>query len=161
MEFWTSLAPQIKIFVLAMLPIAEVRLAIPVGLTVYGQSVVTTFIFAAAGNIAAASIVFIGFHTFADTIIQKIPKIGNLLEKYLDRARRVFTGKYKHWGVVGLVLFVGIPLPMTGGWTGAAAAYVFGFEKKKSLLALMTGVLLASIVMTLGTTGVEWLINLF
>ncbi len=161
MSFWISLAPQIKIFLLAMLPIIEVRGAIPLGLTVYDQSIITTFIFGAAGNFIAAAIVFLGLHMFGDKVIEKIPKIGPMLEKYLARARRIFKGKYEHWGVLGLILFVGIPLPMTGGWTGAAAAYVFGFPKKKSLAALAAGVLLASTVMTLLTTGIEWIIRLF
>ena len=161
MEFWTTLAPQLKIFILAMLPIAEVRLAIPLGLTIYQQSIVITFLFAAAGNILASSMVFIGLHACGDMFIKKIPHLGSWLEKYLRRARHVFTGKYERWGVLGLVLFVGIPLPMTGGWTGAAAAYVFGFPKKKSLSALAAGVLLASTIMILATTGIEWIIKLF
>jgi len=60
----------------------------------------------------------------------------------------------ERYGPWGLALFVAVPLPVTGAWTGAAAAYVFGIPFRRSLPAIVAGVLLAGIVVTLAVRGV-------
>ena len=60
------------------------------------------------------------------------------------------------WEFLGLVIFVGIPLPVTGAWTGAAAAFLFGLSYKKSFTAIFAGLLMsATIVTIITTTGIK------
>jgi uncharacterized membrane protein len=57
--------------------------------------------------------------------------------------------------LIGLAIFVGIPLPVTGAWTGCAAAFVFGFKFKNALVAIFAGVLMAGIIITILTMGIN------
>ncbi|MFH1768264.1 MAG: small multi-drug export protein [Candidatus Omnitrophota bacterium] len=58
------------------------------------------------------------------------------------------------WGFWGLVLFVAIPLPVTGAWTGTVAATLFNFEMKKGFIAISLGVIIAGIIVTLASLGI-------
>ncbi|HGY12002.1 MAG TPA: ligand-binding protein SH3, partial [Desulfobacterales bacterium] len=71
------------------------------------------------------------------------------------RTRKRFTTKAAKYGTfITLVLFVAIPLPITGAWTGTAAAFLFGIPFKKSFTAILIGVLIAGVVVTLTTIGI-------
>ena len=65
------------------------------------------------------------------------------------RTRKKVKGKLEKYGVAGLILFVAVPLPVTGAWTGCAAAHVFGIPLRKALPAVMLGILMAGVVVTL------------
>ena len=68
--------------------------------------------------------------------------------------------KFEKFGSTGLAIFVGVPLPVTGAWTGCAAAFVFGFKFKNAFLAILAGVIMAGIIVTLLTiTGAKILFN--
>lgn len=161
MMLWNSLTPQLQLALIAMLPITEVNLAIPLGLTIYALPWWEVFVMSVLGNIAAASAVYLGLHAWADTVIKRVPFLNTYVESYLNRARRIFTGKYELWGVAGLILFIAVPLPFAGAWTAAAIAYVFGFPKKKSLLAISLGVILAAITIVIATLGIEFILGWF
>jgi uncharacterized membrane protein len=64
------------------------------------------------------------------------------------RARRKVQDAVKRWGYWGLAVFVAIPLPLTGAWTGILGAWVLGMEWRKSMAAVAAGVLVAGIVVT-------------
>ena len=87
--------------------------------------------------------------TFFNAIIKNFNNIANWLDKKVQKHKSSIE-KYGFWG---LVLFVGIPLPGTGAWTGCLIASVLEMDKKKSLLASLVGVALASIIMMLISFG--------
>lgn len=64
--------------------------------------------------------------------------------------------KYEFWG---LALFVGIPLPGTGAWTGALIASLLGIKTKKASLSIFIGIIIATVIMTLISYGVPWVIQ--
>ena len=66
--------------------------------------------------------------------------------------------KYATWG---LYIFVAIPLPGTGAWTGALAASVFGMSKKKAIISICAGVVTAGLIMTFGSQLVKFIVGLF
>ena len=73
------------------------------------------------------------------------------------RTYRRHNGKFEKYGTIALLLFVAIPLPVTGAWTGCAAAFVFGIQFKHAFLAILGGVVLAGILVTsvvLGGVGI-------
>ena len=77
-------------------------------------------------------------------------KIVKWLEKKVD-SKREQIDKYGYWG---LILFVGIPLPGTGAWTGSLLAVMLGLDKKRSFLCILVGVVLAAIIMSILSYGV-------
>ena len=75
------------------------------------------------------------------------------------RTRKRFSVKAEKYGkFIALVLFVAIPLPITGAWTGSAAAFLFGIPFSRSFPAVIIGVLIAGIVVTLTTVGITEII---
>ena len=80
---------------------------------------------------------------------KKLKKIADWLDKKVEKNRN----KIEKFGFWGLVLFVGIPLPGTGAWTGCLVASVLEMDKKKSFIAAMIGVFMASIIMMLISFG--------
>ena len=63
-----------------------------------------------------------------------------------ERTRRKHTHNFERWEATALALFVGVPLPLTGAWTGAAAAFVFGLRFRTALLAIAAGVVMAAAI---------------
>ena len=78
-----------------------------------------------------------------------LKKIADWLDKKVEKNRK----KIEKYGFWGLVLFVGIPLPGTGAWTGCLVASVLEMDKKKSFIAAMIGVFMASIIMMIISFG--------
>ena len=77
-----------------------------------------------------------------------------LLNFYLNRVRRLgerLVGRYGHWG---LAIFIGIPLPWTGVYSGTLLAWVLGVPRRQALLAVSVGVVIAAVIVTLATYGV-------
>lgn len=146
------------IFLISMIPIVELRGAIPVavGMGMQGTELVWAYITCVIGNMLPVPFIFffarkvlewgkdkkyIGkFFTFC---IQKGEKGGQKLQAKAGR------GLY-----VALMLFVGIPLPGTGAWTGTLAASFLDMDFKKSVIAVMCGVIIAGIIMGLASMGV-------
>jgi len=71
-----------------------------------------------------------------------------------ERTRKKHSKKFEYWGALALISFVAIPLPMTGVWSGAVAAFVFGVPYKKSVLMISIGAVIAGLIVSLVTLGV-------
>jgi len=130
-----------------MFPITELRVSIPYFILIEKIPWMKVFFFSIAGNI------FIGI-----LIRYIISPIMLLLRKnlYLNKViswiiNRTYTssGNVKKYKTMGLILFIGIPLPLTGVWTGSLAAYLFSIPKFHSFLGIVLGVLLSGIIVTL------------
>lgn len=149
----------IIVFLISMIPLIELRGAVPVGLSsAFGDvlPIIPLYIVCIIGNMLPVPIIFffarkvlewgankkfIGkFFTFC---LEKGEKGGKKLQEKAGR------GLY-----FALFLFVGIPLPGTGAWTGTLAASLLDMDFKKSIVAVMAGVVLAGIIMGLASAGV-------
>ena len=128
------------VFLVSMVPLIELRGAIPYGV-VYDLPLWLTYIIAIAGNILPVPIIYL----FARRVLlwgKDKKLIGRFFTFCLEKGEKAGRGLY--WA---LLLFVGIPLPGTGAWTGTLAASLLDMDFKKSVLACMGGVLLAGIIM--------------
>ena len=76
------------------------------------------------------------------------------IAKWLDEKVEKHKGQIEKFGYLGVVLFVGIPLPGTGAWTGSLIASVLNMDKKKTFLAVMVGLVMASIIMMILSFGI-------
>jgi uncharacterized membrane protein len=135
------------VFILSILPISELRGALLVGIPVYHMDWYVVLPIAIIGNLLP--IPFLYF--FLDRIrrlFAKMGPLGVLTEKYMASASRraAFVQKY---GKPGLAVFVAIPLPFTGAWTGTIAAYLLGMKFRDAFPAIIAGVIGAGIIMTI------------
>ena len=143
------------VFFVSMVPIVELRGAIPFGLTM-GLPLVPTYIIAIIGNMLPVPIIFF----FARKVLLwgcDKPLIGGFFSYCVEKGKRGGEKLQEKAGrglFIALLLFVGIPLPGTGAWTGTLAASFLDMDFKSSVLAVMGGVLLAGVIMAVASTGV-------
>lgn len=153
-NFFSQFPPQLSVFLMAMTPIGELRLSLPVGVLALHLPVWQVFILSVVGNMIPATLLLLFAPAFHRYVEKKSGFFGSSWAKFLARAQKKIAGDYARWGLIGLAIFVGIPLPMTGAWTGAAAAFVLGLPFFKSWLAILTGVIMAAVIILLATLGV-------
>ena len=132
---------------LSIMPIAELRGGIPYALA-HDIHPVTSYFICCLTNILAFPIVYF-FMGFFHEIFSKMDWYSSLFEKIVTRTRNKVGDKIEKWGFWGLMIFVMIPLPVTGAYTGSFAAWVFGIEKRKGFLAVSLGVFIAGIIVTM------------
>ena len=143
--FWTAL--------LAILPISELRGAIPLAIS-QGIPWYFAYPFAAAMNALVAPICWIFLSTLHRLFLRLAVKpcfswYKRFFDSFVDRARKKLHRGVEKWGWLGIALFVAIPLPITGAWTGTLGAWILGLSKRKTMLAVILGVVIAGAVVTL------------
>lgn len=134
------------VFFIAMLPIVELRLAVPFGVGM-GFPILPTLLVAIAGNIFPVP--FLIF--FSQKVLRWLAtfkRIGPFFQKIIDKASRK-AGEIGDKELLGLFFFVCIPLPGTGAWTGSLVSAILQLDWKKSILVIIAGVITAGIIMTL------------
>ena len=153
----------IMIFFVSMVPIVELRGAIPISQG-FGLPLLQSYIICVIGNMLPVPVIF--FFARKVLIWGKDKKfIGGFFTCCLDKGERGGEKLKEKAGkglYVALLLFVGIPLPGTGAWTGTLAASFLDMDFKKSVIACMGGVLLAGVIMGVGSVaGVSFFNALF
>lgn len=153
----------IMIFFVSMVPIVELRGAIPISQG-FGLPLLQSYIICVIGNMLPVPVIF--FFARKVLIWGKDKKfIGGFFTWCLDKGERGGEKLKEKAGkglYVALLLFVGIPLPGTGAWTGILAASFLDMDFKKSVIACMGGVLLAGVIMGVGSVaGVSFFNALF
>ncbi len=147
------------VFFVSMVPLIELRGAIPIGLSnILGDPlpVLPLYIACIIGNMLPVPIIFF----FARKVLEwgaDKKFIGKFFTFCLEKGKKggeALQAKAGKGLYVALFLFVGIPLPGTGAWTGTLAASFLDMDFKKSVIAVMTGVILAGIIMGLASLGV-------
>ncbi|MDR0925547.1 MAG: small multi-drug export protein [Hungatella sp.] len=143
------------VFFISMVPLIELRGAIPYS-TVVGLPLFQSYIVAILGNMLPVPIIYL----FARKVLEwgaDKPVIGGFFSWCLDKGKRggeKLQAKAGQGLFIALLLFVGVPLPGTGAWTGTLAASLLDIDFKSSILAVMGGVLVAGVIMGLASAGV-------
>ncbi len=142
---------EILIFLISMMPILELRGGI-LAAALLNMDPKNSFIICLLGNIIVIPIALY-FLELIFKILRKIKFFDKIITKIEKKclSKREQLDKYGYWG---LSLFVGIPLPGTGAWTGCFLASLLGMNKKKSAIAAMAGVLIAGIIMMILSFGI-------
>ena len=141
------------VFGVSMVPLIELRGAVPIG-TGMGLPWHFTLIVAIIGNCIPIPIILIFVKKVLTWMrgckIKIFSKVSNFMFEKAEKNR----GKIEKYATWGLFLFVAIPLPGTGAWTGALVASLFDMDKKKASISIFGGVITAGIIMTLISQGV-------
>lgn len=142
------------VFLISMVPLIELRGAIPYAV-LFDLPLVPSYLIAVVGNMLPVPVIFF----FARKVLlwgMDKPVIGGFFTWCVRKGERggeklkATAGRGLYWA---LLLFVGIPLPGTGAWTGTLAASFLNMDFKKSVLAVMGGVILAGLIMGAGSLG--------
>ncbi len=133
----------VAVLAVSAAPIAELRGGLPLAIS-YGFSPVAAFFLAIAGNLLPVLPILLGLG-WGERFLRRWSLLERLLGWVLARTRR--KGRLiERYGAIGLVLLVAIPLPVTGAWTGAIAAFLFGIPPRRAFPLITVGVLIAGVV---------------
>ena len=136
---------------LAASPISELRGAIPLAIVQFDFAWYYAYLLAVIGNLLPVPFILLFLDT-ASRLLSKVEFFERILNWLFERTRR--RGKIiERYQRIGLILFVAIPLPITGAWTGSLAAVLFGLRFKHSLLSIFVGILIAGVIVTCATLG--------
>lgn len=156
----SKLVEYLIVFFVSMVPLIELRGAVPIG-TGMGLPWHWTLIVSIIGNCLPIPIILIFVKKVLTWMrgckVKLFSKVSSFMFEKAEKNREKIE-KYATWG---LFLFVAIPLPGTGAWTGALAASLFDMDKKKASLSIFSGVVTAGIIMTFGSQIVKFFVGLF
>ncbi len=143
------------LYLITALPFLELRASIPYGILAMELNLVLVFLTCIVSNILIAPLIWF----FVEHIMHfflKITLVERIYQKIVIRTQKRVKPYVKKYGTLGLAIFIGIPLPGSGVYSGCLGAYLLGYKFKDYLLASIIGVLIAGIIVTIVTlTGVE------
>jgi len=158
-EHLSALPQPLITLLIATLPVSELRGAIPWALTAGGLGWQQAYFYAVLGNFLPV----IPLLLLLEPVSLRLRKYS-IWDKFFtwlfERTRRR-SRLVERYEALGLALFVAIPLPVTGAWTGTVAAFLFGIRFKFAVWAILAGILIAGVVVTLASLGVLGAVSSF
>lgn len=137
----------LKVLLIAASPVSELRGAIPLAILLYGFPWYYAFLFGVLGNLLPVPFLLL----FLDSITRALGKvafISPVIKWVLARALRQ-SATMERYERIGLALFVAIPMPFTGAWTGSIAAVLLHLKFRYAIISIIIGILIAGVVVTL------------
>ena len=139
--------PLLKVFLISMVVLIEQRGSIPVGIIGYHLNPWLVFLVSLFGSFIPAPFVYLGFNKVFE--LMKKFKFLNWFTKFVENKVRKGSEKLEKYKEIGLITFVGIPLPTTGLWTGSAIAAFMGLNFKKSMACVFLGGIISAVIITI------------
>lgn len=150
-ELFKGLDKNLIIFIISLLPILELRGGL-IAASLLRLPFVSSFVICFVGNILPIPLILL----FLDRVFELLKK-NKVIKKLIDKLEKRSLDKseqIKNYQYFGLFLFVAIPLPGTGAWTGSMIASLMGMNRRKSFVAIALGVLGAGIIMSIFSYGI-------
>lgn len=159
-EIFSGFPKELATVLIAMIPIAELRVALPVAILVYKMSFFPAMFWSVLGNMLPIFFIAYLLRPVADFLMKHWPPAKRFFDWWFSRVRRKFEGGALKYGInLALVIFVAIPLPLTGAWSGAVAAYLFGIPPRRALILIALGVIIAGILVAVLTAGGAYILG--
>jgi uncharacterized membrane protein len=142
-----GLPEELIVMIVSALPLSELRGGIPLGMALYNFSVVKSFWLSVIGNCIPVIPALLLFKPVSE-FLSKWGPLKRFLNWFFEKTKKraKIVEKYE---ALGLALFVGVPLPLTGAWTGCIVAMLFKLRFKYSVIAIMSGVFIAGIIVAI------------
>lgn len=138
----------LQLILITLIPGLELRASIPYGLIVLSTPPAIVLLVCVLTNILLGPLIYVLLDLLSDAL-RKIKFIDKLYHQSVERAQRKVKKHVDKYGIWGISIFVGIPLPGSGSYTGALASYVLGLGLRRFALANLIGVLIAAVLVTL------------
>jgi uncharacterized membrane protein len=135
---------------ITFLPIFELRASIPYGILYYHMHWLPVFIVCVLANILVGMIVFFLLDKFVH-VVTRVKWIRKIYHRIIENTQKKVHPYVEKWGVLGVAIFIGVPLPGSGAYTGALGSYLLGMSYKEFFIACVLGVIIAGIAVTLIT----------
>lgn len=149
-----NLPPEIATMIIAMIPVTELRASIPIALGVYDLSIFSAIFWSVLGDIIPMFFILIFIGPVSRLLMRKYKFWNKFFTWLFERTRYKFQGKHDRFGELALIIFVAIPLPVTGSWTGSLASFLFGIPIRRAFVLITIGVILSAVIVSFIATGV-------
>lgn len=156
----SKLPAEVIVFLLSGLPIVELRGGIPLGILTYHLDPWKAFFLACAGNMLPVAPLLLFLNPVSRWLSQHSKLMASIQNRLFEKTRKKHSERIERYGAIGLFLFVAIPAPGTGAWTGALLAFLFDIKFKYAFPAILLGVLLAGVITTAASMGASLIANL-
>ncbi len=142
---------EIQTFLLAMTPIGELRISLPIALTIYQLNWAVAYLISVIGNLVPVILLLLFLEPVSAWFSKKFSIFQRFFSWLFARTRKKYNTKIEKYGYSALIIFVAIPLPITGGWTGSLIAFLFGISFRKAFPLITLGVMIAGLIVLLAT----------
>ena len=144
---------EILVFIISLMPILELRGGL-LAAALLGLDPIKSYIISIIGNVLPVPFILLlitkVLNWMRNSNVNFLKKIANWLDEKVEKHK----GQIEKYGYLGVILFVGIPLPGTGAWTGSLIASVLEMDRKKTFLAVLAGLFMASVIMMIVSFGI-------
>jgi len=147
-NLFSGFPKELATFLIAIIPVTELRASIPVALKVYGLSPFFAWFYSVLGTYFAMMLIVFALDPAAKLLSKYIPIFEKFFSWLFEHTRKRANGKMEKYGSWAIFILAATPIPLLGGLTGALAAFVFGVPHKKSLPLLLMGTMLAGGIIT-------------
>ncbi len=153
-ELFSHFPKEAATMLIAMIPIAELRASMPIALAVYKMPFWSALFWSVLGNMLPIFFIVYLLKPVADFLMKHWSLARRFFDWWFLHVRKKFEKGVAEYGIdLALVIFVAIPLPLTGAWSGAVAAFLFGIPPRRALILITIGVIMAGIIVGLITGG--------
>ena len=153
-HIFQNFPPQLATFLIAMIPISELRAAIPIGIKVYHLSIWSAYIWSVLGNLLPMILILLILQPVADFLSAHLRIFHKFFDWLFEHTRKRGAKKFEKWGEFAVFILTATPIPLLGGWTGPLAAFVFNIKLKKSIPLVILGCMAAGVIVTILTLWV-------
>ncbi len=143
---------EVKVFFVAMLPVSELRGALPLALML-GIPVERALIISILGNFLPVPFLLVFLRKVEEKIILKYEILKKIYMKIVAKVRERTKKRIRKYGIYALVLFTAVPLPFTGAYTACLASYLFGLDVAKSVVAIFLGIIISAFIVLSAILG--------
>jgi uncharacterized membrane protein len=144
------------VILLAMVPIFELRGALPFAREILGMSALASFTWSVIGNAIPVPIILWLLPPFTEWAERHWKALHRFLDRLHKYTERRHSGRFEKLRDLALITFVAIPLPITGAWSGSLAAVVFQVPKRRAIPLILLGIVIAGLIVTLLVEGFGW-----
>ena len=144
---------EILVFIISLMPILELRGGL-LAAALLGLDPLPSYIISIIGNVLPVPFILLLITKILAWMKNSKVKFFNKIANWLDEKVEKHKGQIEKYGYWGVVIFVGIPLPGTGAWTGSLIASVLNMDRKKTFVAVLAGIVMASIILMILSFGV-------
>lgn len=149
-----NIPPQLATFLIAIIPISELRASIPIGIKVYHLSIWSAYFWSVLGNLVPMILILLILQPIADFLSRHFKIFHKFFEWLFEHTRKRGMKKFETWGEAAVFVLTATPIPLLGGWSGPLVAFVFNIKLKKSIPLVILGCMAAGIIVTALTVWV-------
>ena len=152
-KIFSYLPNELAVFIMAMIPVLELQVSIPIALGVYKMDILSAYVWSVSGNLVPAVLLLLFLGPLSNFLMKRFRLFDRLFHWIFFYTRNKFTQKYLKYGEVALFLFIAIPTPFSGSWSSSVAAFLFNIPFRRAFLLIASGELVAGFIIIGLTKG--------